>query len=112
MKNSDRYLKIVAWSEEDGCYIGRVPGLVVAGVRGDNEEQVYRELCQSVDSCIERYEAEGKPLPPATQGKSYSGKFNLRVGKELHEYLAIRALQEKESLNSYCVKLLRNRSGL
>ncbi|RLA47082.1 MAG: toxin-antitoxin system HicB family antitoxin, partial [Gammaproteobacteria bacterium] len=25
MRNRDRYLKIVEWSDEDQCYIGRVP---------------------------------------------------------------------------------------
>lgn len=26
MKKSDRYLKIVEWSEEDQCYVGTCPG--------------------------------------------------------------------------------------
>ena len=28
MKERDRYLKIVEWSEEDQCYIGSVPGWI------------------------------------------------------------------------------------
>ena len=34
-----------------------------------------------------------------------------RVGKELHRELAIDALREGQSLNSYCLRLLRERRG-
>ena len=37
MKLSDKYLKIVEWSEEDGCYLGHCPGLMVGGVHGHDE---------------------------------------------------------------------------
>ena len=50
MKERDRYLKIVEWSEEDQCYIGSVPGWIGKCCHGDNEEKVYRKkLCQIVD---------------------------------------------------------------
>jgi predicted HicB family RNase H-like nuclease len=101
MKKSDRYLKIVEWSEGDQCYIGRVPGLAFGGVHGKNEKKVYEEI----------YEEEGAPLPPATAGKQYSGKFNLRVGEELHERLAIESMKVSESLNTYCVKVLKKGVG-
>ena len=47
-------------------------------------------------------------LPAATAGKQYSGKFNLRVGEQLHEQLAIESIKVGESLNSYCVRVLRD----
>ena len=34
MKPSDRYLKIVEWSDEDGCCVGTCPGLMLGGVQG------------------------------------------------------------------------------
>ena len=106
MKKSDGYLKIVEWSEEDRCYIGRCPGLMLGGVHGDNEAEVYRELCRVVEEWIEIYERDGEPLPPETAGKEYSGKFVLRVGKDLHKELAINALRNGESLNAHCLRLL------
>jgi len=107
MKASDQYLKIVEWSEEDQCYIGSCPNLMLGGVHGDNEAKVYRELCQTVEEWIEIYQKDGEPLPAATAGKEYSGKFVVRVGKDLHKALAVEALRRGESLNSYCVRLLR-----
>jgi predicted HicB family RNase H-like nuclease len=107
MKPSDKYMKIVEWSEEDGCYVGTCPGLIYGGVHGDDEAKVYQKLCQVVAEAIELYQADDRPLPPATADKEYSGRFVLRVGKDLHKKLAIRALQKGESLNSYCQKILK-----
>lgn len=110
MKPSDRYLKIVEWSEADGCYVGACPGLMLGGVHGDDEAAVYAELCDVVDEWVRIYEEDGEPLPESTAGKEYSGKFLLRPGKELHKELALRALRAGESLNAFCVDLLRDRS--
>ena len=105
MKPGDEYLKIVQWSEEDGCYVGSCPGLLRGGVHGDDEASVYQELCGVVAEIIELYKTDARPLPRPT-AKAYSGRFVLRVKKELHQTLAIRALQKGESLNSYCRKIL------
>ena len=111
MKKSDQYLKIVEWSDEDNCYIGRAPGLMLGGVHGDDEAKVYKDLCAAVEEWIEIYENDGDPLPAATAKKEYSGKFNLRVGKELHEQIAINALKRGESLNKFCVETIKKEIG-
>ena len=107
MKERDRYLKIVEWSEEDQCYIGSVPGWIGKCCHGDNEEKVYRKLCKIVDEWIEIYAKDGRQIPRPTTGKKYSGKFQLRLGSELHRALAIRAMQNGDSLNNYCIKSLK-----
>jgi predicted HicB family RNase H-like nuclease len=110
MKTSDKYLKIVEWSEEDRCYVGTCPGLMLGGVHGQSEASVYAELCEVVEEWIRVYEEDGEPLPEATAGRDYSGKFLLRTGRELHKELAVQAMCSGESLNTYCVNLLRDRS--
>ena len=107
MKGSDRYLKVVEWSEQDECYVGTCPGLMLGGVHGDDEAKVYAKLCRVVGEWIAVHEQDGTPLPPATAGRDYSGKFVVRVGKDLHRELAIQALRERVSLNSFCAKVLR-----
>lgn len=111
MKTSNRYVKIVEWSEEDQCYVGTCPGLMLGGIHGDDEVKVYKELTQAVGEWIEIYERDGVPLPVATAGKEYSGKFVIRVGKGLHKSLAIRAIHQGKSLNEHCVNLLREESS-
>ena len=49
MKERDQYIKFVEWSEEDKCYIGSIPGWIGQCCHGENEEEVYHELCQIVD---------------------------------------------------------------
>lgn len=107
MKLSDKYLKLVEWSEEDRCYIGTCPGLFAGGVHGDDEAAVYRELCEVVEEWMEIHEKDGIPLPAATAPRDYSGKFNFRPGKDLHKELAIRAAAHGESLNTYCRELVK-----
>ena len=68
MKDSARYVKIVEWSEEDQCYVGSAPGLILGGCHGDDERQVFAELCQVVDEAIDLYRQDGRPLPTPTAG--------------------------------------------
>ncbi len=111
MKKRNQYLKVVEWSEEDQCFVGRVPGLALGGIHGKNESVVYQKLGALVDEWITIYEEDGAPLPAATVGKKYSGRFNIRLGESLHERLAIESMKGKESLNSYCVKVLKDGVG-
>jgi len=108
MKDSARYLKIVEWSDEDQCYVGSCPGVVGQCCHGDDEAAVYAELCVIVDEWIELFKRDGKPLPAATSGKKYSGKFLVRTAPELHQRLAIAAMQSGESLNKFCVRQFEN----
>jgi predicted RNase H-like HicB family nuclease len=75
MKDSARYVKIVEWSEEAQCYIGSSPGLVLAGCHGDDEQEVFEELCQIVEETIDLYRQDGKPLPPPTSGRDFANKM-------------------------------------
>ena len=108
MKKKDQYLKIVEWSDEDQCYIGSIPGWIGKCCHGDNEEDVYRQLCRILEEWIKIYEEDNLPLPSSISRKKYSGKFQLRVDSDLHKALAIKAMQENESLNRFCGKILRN----
>ena len=62
MRKSDRYLKIVEWSDEDQCYIGRAPGVMLGGVHGQDEAEVYAELCTAVEEWIQIQETDGDPM--------------------------------------------------
>ncbi len=98
-KTSDDYLKIVEWSEEDHCYVGTVPGLIIGGVHGKSQKKVFDELCEAVEEAIQILQKEGRPLPAATANKKYSGKIALRIPPQLHKTLAMKAFQDGESVN-------------
>ncbi len=107
MNKKDHYLKIVEWSDEDQCYIGSIPGWIGKCCHGDNEQEVYNELCQILKEWVEIYEEDNIPLPSNIARKNFSGKFQLRIDSELHKALTIKAMQANESLNSFCGKILK-----
>ena len=69
MKDSARYVKIVEWSEDDHCFVGRCPGIIGPCCHGDDEAEVYREICTIVEEWAERLQQEAQPLPPPTAGR-------------------------------------------
>jgi len=75
MKESARYVKIVEWSEEDQCYVGSSPGLLYGGCHGDDEKQVFDELCQIVEETIALYRKDNKALPPPTSGRDFANRM-------------------------------------
>ena len=75
MNPSTRYVKIVEWSPEDDCYVGSAPGLVYGGCHGDDERQVFDQLCRIVDDAIALYQSDGKPLPPPTSGRDLANSL-------------------------------------
>ena len=101
------YALLVEWSEEDQIWIGRCPELFFGGVHGRDRTKVYAELCEVVDEHVALARKDNAPLPDALAGKSFSGKFILRTSSEHHRLLALRALQNGDSLNSYLVKKLQ-----
>lgn len=71
MSKGDKYLKIVEWSEEDGCFIGSCPELFYGGCHGTDPKSVFAELCEIIEETIQLYEQDGKPLPAALSGRDF-----------------------------------------
>ena len=105
-KAKKHYLKLVEWSAEDGCYVGRCPELFFAGVHGSDEARVYRELCKVVDDVVAMKARHRDPLPEPLSDREFSGKFVLRVNPAIHKQIVLRALAEGQSLNAYCAAKL------
>lgn len=66
MADSVRYVKIVEWSDEDGTFVGRCPGVIGPCYHGPDEVQVHREQCGIVTEWLDLARRDGKPLPPPT----------------------------------------------
>ena len=87
--------------------MGTCPTLLHGGIHGNNEAKVYAEMCEAVEEALNLYRKDRKPVPKPTN-KAYSGELVLRVGKELHQVIAVRAMQAEKSLNSYCQDFLKS----
>jgi predicted HicB family RNase H-like nuclease len=95
------YMKIVEWSDEDAAFIGSALPLIGQCCHGSTEEAVLKQLHVIVNEWVELCLREGKPLPEASVGKEYSGKFLVRISPELHRRAALQAMARGESLNQF-----------
>jgi predicted RNase H-like HicB family nuclease len=78
-------VKLIEWSEEDGCFVGQCPGIIGPCCHGDDEAAVYAKLCQIVEEWIAILKSQGQPLPPATVGRGLAEKILAEVDQELQE---------------------------
>jgi predicted RNase H-like HicB family nuclease len=72
MNESSRYIKIVEWSDEDQCFVGQCPGVIGPCCHGDDEKEVYSELCTIVDEWLLLMKDRGQPLPKPTSGRDFA----------------------------------------
>lgn len=100
------YTYRVAWSADDGEFVAtclEFPSLSwLAGSQVDALVGMEALLREVVDDLIESGEAVPAPLSERT----FSGRFNVRIGEQLHRSLATEAAEQRMSLNQYVVKKL------
>lgn len=102
--------------EEGGGYSTSIPQLGKYAFVGDGEtvEEALANLNEIKTYLFGKYLEQGIPIPEPEkeEEKEYSGKFLLRVPKELHRFLALEAKRNGTTLNQYCLYLLTRKSFL
>ncbi|MGO8694697.1 MAG: type II toxin-antitoxin system HicB family antitoxin [Rectinemataceae bacterium] len=106
MAHADRYTYREEWSEEDGVYIARCLEFPSLLAHGASPEAALSELRSVVFAVVEDMTKTGESVPEPLGSKVYSGKLVLRLPKELHRGVAIRAAEEGVSLNQYLISKL------
>ena len=94
------YSYSVAWSDDDGAFIGRVIEFPSLAAHGRTQEKALREIRNVVGYVIEDLTAESEEIPVPLGKRQYSGRLNLRMPKELHRRLATESAAEGVSLNT------------
>ncbi len=61
----------IFFDSEDGDYIADVPDFKYISAFGDTPEEALREVLIALESAIEMFESEGKPLPEAKYRPDY-----------------------------------------
>jgi hypothetical protein len=64
-KETDKYHRWVAWSEDDQVYVGRCPDLFLGGVHGDEPINVARQLQELIDEWETEHHESSFEFPPA-----------------------------------------------
>ena len=105
-----RYTYRVTWSVEDDQYVATCLELPSLSWLADTQEDALRGLRDLVAEVVGDLAESGEPVPEPLSSRAYSGKFNLRVGEQLHRRLAMQAAAEHLSLNQYLVRRLSDAS--
>lgn len=105
MKNTMEYrgyVGTVEFSEEDKVFFGKVLGIrSLLSYEGQNGEDLINDFHGVIDDYLLMCQEQG--IKPE---KAYKGNFNIRISPDLHKKLAIQAISNNMSLNSYIEKAL------
>jgi predicted HicB family RNase H-like nuclease len=105
--NSEFYTYRVIWSEEDQEHVGLCAEFPSLSYLDRNMSKALTGINNLVIDVIKDLLENGEPVPEILSKKEYSGKFLMRIPPEKHRELAIKAAEEKVSLNRYAsAKLL------
>ena len=103
------YPAVIAWSDEDKCFVARVPALLGCASHGDTVEEAAHNIMEAAEGWLETAAAEGIAIPDPPRGMS--GKLLVRVPKSLHEGIARRAEIDGVSINHWVVAALARAEG-
>lgn len=109
--NIEHYLYRVSWSEEDQEFVGTCVELPSLSWLATTPEQALAGILDLVAEVVDELLYGGEPVPEPLSTKHYSGKFNLRIGEDLHRKLATEAAERHLSLNQYVVSRLGTGRG-
>jgi predicted HicB family RNase H-like nuclease len=98
LKN-DRYTYRVTWSEEDEEYVGLCAKFPSLSWLSGTPEAALKGIRKVVADVIKDMLESGEAIPDPFASRQYSGKFMVRVPREVHRKLAVQAAEAGVSLN-------------
>lgn len=87
----------IEYSDEDGCFVGRVAGIRdIITFHGESVGEVREAFEEAVEFYLESCDERGE-----TPNKPYSGKLLLRIDPEIHAAVAEAAEVDGVSINQW-----------
>ena len=96
----------VFYSREDKGWIAVIPELPGCSAFGKSPEKALNELETAKDLWVEAARREKRRIPEPLAGKELTGKFLLRLPKDLHRKLAYEAREQGVSLNQWMLYII------
>ena len=100
------YTYRVAWSAEDDEFVATVVEFPSLSWLAPSQLEALQGLETLLSNVIADMQQQGEKVPQPISERSYSGKFNLRLGEKLHRDIALRAAEENLSINQWVVRKL------
>ena len=99
LPNIDYNFTVQNISDDDNpAYKAYIPAFR-AIVYGDTIQELLEGIDFTIETEIDAYRKEGKPVPCPDRDRSYSGKLMLRIEPTTHNRLALQAEAKGQSLN-------------
>jgi predicted HicB family RNase H-like nuclease len=100
--NHKGFVARIEYSEEDGCFVGRLAGIRdIVTFHGESVSELRRAFKEAVDDYVAACAKAG--LAPK---KPCSGRLMLRIPPEVHARAAMLAQARGKSLNQYVAEML------
>lgn len=96
----------VTWSAEDGEFVATCVEFPSLSWLAPSQQQALSGMNNLVQQVVADLTARGEDVPRPLADRHFSGKFNLRLGPQLHRHMALCAAEEGLSLNQYVVRKL------
>lgn len=106
LSSADHYTYRLAWSAKDEEFVATVVEFPSLSWLADTREGALDGLTSVVEEVLRDMLAEGEEIPTPWDERTFSGKFNLRLGPDLHKKVALEAAERHESMNTYVIKQL------
>ncbi|MBI2345358.1 MAG: type II toxin-antitoxin system HicB family antitoxin [Deltaproteobacteria bacterium] len=91
----------IFYSEEDEGYIATVHELSGCSAFGETQEEALNEVVIAARLWLQAAKKERRPVPEPIMTRRFSGRFALRIPKELHRELEREATEQGISLNQW-----------
>ena len=104
------YTYRVTWSVEDQEFVATCLEFPSLSWLADTQIEALSGLEQVIAETLDDMRAQDEAIPEPLSERTYSGKFNLRVGESLHRRLAIEAAEQQLSINQLIVRRLTSAS--
>jgi predicted HicB family RNase H-like nuclease len=103
MMKYKEYYGSVHYSDEDRVFFGKIEFIrALVSYEGTDVESLRRAFQAAVDDYLDTCKEQG-----SEPEKPFKGTFNVRIGPELHQRVAVAAAQQGVSLNSFIADVLK-----
>ena len=87
------------WSDEDDAFVATAVEFPSLSWAADEAPEALRGLEALIASVVADLEASGEHVPVPLVDRVYSGKLSVRISPSLHRKVALRAAEERVSIN-------------
>jgi predicted HicB family RNase H-like nuclease len=99
--NAEFYTYRITWSQEDGEHVGLCAEFPSLSYLDRDITKALKGITNLVEKVVRDMKKNNEEIPEPFSKKTYSGKFLVRISPDIHRDLAVKASEQKISLNNY-----------